>query len=162
MGAGRAAVYQEVVPQIAALVEGERDLTANFANVAAVLKEAFGFFWVGFYLVRNGELVLGPFQGPVACTRIAFGSGVCGFAFERRGTEIVPDVDKFPGHIACNSGSRSEIVVPIIGPQGEIYGVIDADSDRLDDFSDADAVGLEAIAALLGNMISQQAASRAI
>src|SRR5689334_13898756 len=111
--ADRATIYKELEPQIAALVEGETDLVANLANVAAVLKEAFGFFWVGFYLAKEGELVLGPFQGPLACTRIKFGEGVCGHAYSTAATTIVSDVDAFPGHIVCSSASRSEIVVPI-------------------------------------------------
>jgi len=148
-GADRAVVYEELVPQIRALVEGERDLIANLANVAAVLKEAFGFFWVGFYLVKDGELVLGPFQGKLACTRIAFDRGVCGHAYTTRATVVVPDVDRFPGHIACASESRSEIVVPLFDKNGEIFGVLDVDSDRLDDFSDQDKKGLEAIGKLI-------------
>ena len=140
-GADRATVYEEVVPQIAALVDGEPDLTPNLANVAAVLKEAFGFFWVGFYLVKGEQLVLGPFQGPLACTRIDFGKGVCGHAYETRETVIVPNVDEFPGHIACASESRSEIVIPIMSG-GECVGVLDVDSDKLNDFSQSDADGL--------------------
>jgi len=147
----RAMVYREIGPQIAALIDGETDLTANLANVAAVLKEAFGFFWVGFYLAKDGVLVLGPFQGPVACTRIAFDVGVCGYAFSRRQTEIVPNVDEFPGHIACSSASKSEIVVPLFDTGGKIRGVLDVDSDRLDDFGPDDRDGLEAVAALLSN-----------
>src|SRR3954463_12849865 len=110
--AGRKTVFSEIAPQIEALISGERDLVANLANVAAVLKEAFNFFWVGFYLAKDGELVLGPFQGPLACTRIKFGEGVCGQAFSKAQTLIVPNVDEFPGHIACSSMSRSEIAVP--------------------------------------------------
>jgi len=147
--ADRSVVYREIAPQIAALIDGETDLTANLANVAAVLKEAFGFYWVGFYLAKAGELVLAPFQGPVACTRIGFGKGVCGHVYSTRITEIVPDVDKFPGHIACSSASRSEIVVPLFDTAGEIRGVLDVDSDRLDDFGPADRDGLEEIASIL-------------
>lgn len=149
--ADRETLYREVVPQIEALIEGESDIVANLANVAAVLKEAFGFFWVGFYIAKDGELVLGPFQGPLACTRIAFGQGVCGHAFSERKTVIVPDVDKFPGHIACSSASRSEIVVPLYDGRGECVGVLDVDSDRLADFGEADAAGLEK----LGRILSQ-------
>lgn len=134
--------YDEIVPQIEALVAGETDVIANLANVAAVLKEVCGFFWVGFYLSKDGQLVLGPFQGPLACTRIDFDQGVCGHAYTTRETVIVPDVDEFPGHIACASASRSEIVVPIFGPSGDIVGVLDVDSDKLDDFTAADADGL--------------------
>ncbi len=143
----RVVVYRELLPQIEALIAGEDDLIANLANVAAVLKEAFGFFWVGFYLKKGEQLVLGPFQGPLACTRINFGEGVCGHAYSTRETVIVPDVDKFPGHIACSSASKSEIVVPMFDWQGEVFGVLDVDSDRLDDFSPADSVGL-------GNIVS--------
>jgi L-methionine (R)-S-oxide reductase len=140
-GGTRATVYAEIVPQIESLISGECDLVANLANVAAVLKEAFGFFWVGFYLAKQGQLVLGPFQGPLACTRINFDQGVCGEAYTTRRTVIVPDVAKFPGHIACSSDARSEIVVPIFR-DGEVFGVLDIDSDKLDDFSQTDADGL--------------------
>ncbi|MFL6374564.1 MAG: GAF domain-containing protein [Pyrinomonadaceae bacterium] len=139
--ADRATIYDEIVPQIAALVEGESDLIANLANISAVLKQAFGFFWVGFYLVKGGELILGPFQGPLACTRIGFGQGVCGHAYTTRETVIVPNVNDFPGHIACASESRSEIVLPIL-KGGACIGVLDVDSDRRDDFSNVDADGL--------------------
>ena len=147
--ADRTVIYREIAPQIEALIEGESDLTANLANVAAVLKEALGYFWVGFYLEKGGGLVLGPFQGPVACTRIKFGEGVCGHAFEQKATVIVPDVDKFPGHIDCSSASRSEIVVPLFDSGGEIRGVLDVDSDRLSDFGPDDREGLETITSLL-------------
>ena len=143
--ADRATVYDEITPQIESLVEGENDVIANLANIAAVLKEAFGFFWVGFYLVKNGQLVLGPFQGPLACTRIDLDKGVCGHAWSTRQTVIVPDVDEFPGHIACASASRSEIVLPFFGNDGEVYGVLDVDSDELNDFSQTDADGLKRI-----------------
>lgn len=143
--AGREQVYNELAPQVEALVSGETDLIANLANVAAVLKEAFGFFWVGFYLKKDDQLVLGPFQGPLACTRIDFDKGVCGHAYTTRETVIVPDVEAFPGHIACSSASRSEIVVPMFDETGEVFAVLDVDSDRLDDFSDTDRVGLERI-----------------
>lgn len=135
--------YAELTPQIEALIAGESDLVANLANIAAALKETFEFFWVGFYLAKDGELVLGPFQGPVACTRIGFDEGVCGHAYTNRETIIVPNVDEFPGHIACSSAARSEIVVPIFGVEGEVLGVLDVDSDRLDNFSEADRIGLE-------------------
>lgn len=141
----RSVVYAELLPQIEALVAGEDDLVANLANIAAVLKEAFGFFWVGFYLKKGEQLVLGPFQGPLACTRINFGEGVCGHAYSARETVIVPNVDEFPGHIVCSSASKSEIVVPIFDKNGEVFGVLDVDSDRLDDFSEIDAVGLSRI-----------------
>lgn len=138
----RQTLYDEIVPQIEALVSGESDLIANLANVAAVLKEAFGFFWVGFYLKKGGQLVLGPFQGPLACTRIDFDQGVCGHAYTTRQTTIVADVEEFPGHIACSSASRSEIVLPIFDRGGGVFGVLDVDSDKLDDFTRADASGL--------------------
>ncbi len=141
----RYALYGAIAPQIRALVTGETDLIANLANIAAVLKEVFGFFWVGFYLKKDGQLVLGPFQGPLACTRIDFGKGVCGHAYSTGETTIVPDVDAFPGHIACSSSARSEIVVPIFDGAGGILGVLDVDSDKLNDFSDVDAEGLNSI-----------------
>lgn len=137
----KAAVYRSLLPQIKALVEGESDPVANLANVCAALKETFGFFWVGFYLVKDGELVLGPFQGPIACTRIQRGKGVCGHAWETGQSVLVPDVDAFPGHIACSSLSRSEIVVPLL-KNGEVIGVLDVDSDQLNDFDAADDVAL--------------------
>ena len=136
--------YQLLLSQIRALIEDEEDRIANMANIAAALKQAFGFFWVGFYLVKGNELVLGPFQGPVACTRIPFGKGVCGTALKERRTIIVPDVNQFPGHIACNSESKSEIVVPLF-ENGEIIGVLDIDSDRLNAFDETDAKYLEEI-----------------
>lgn len=151
--ADRATVYGEIVPQIEALVEGETDLVANLANITAVLREAFGFFWVGFYLKKGDQLVLSAFQGKLACTRIDFDKGVCGRAYTTRQTVIVPDVDAFPGHIACASESRSEIVVPIFGPDGSVLGVLDVDSDRPDDFTQTDAEGLEKVAAISGRCI---------
>ena len=151
--AGRAAVYAELAPQIEALISGESDLIANLGNIAAVLREAFGFFWVGFYLVKEGQLVLGPFQGPLACTRINFGEGVCGYTWEKRETVIVPDVDQFPGHIACSSLSRSEIVLPVFDKAGEVMAVLDVDSDKMDDFSTVDAGGLGRIVKILENTL---------
>jgi GAF domain-containing protein len=141
-------VYQSLLPQIKGLLEGETDLIANLANVAAALKEQFKWFWVGFYLVKNDELVLGPFQGPVACTRIKKGRGVCGSSWQQAATLIVPDVEKFPGHIACSSLSRSEIVVPII-LNNEVIGVLDVDSEFLDQFDETDKKYLEAIISLI-------------
>jgi len=140
--------YESLLPQISALVSGEADLVANLANISAALKEQFNWFWVGFYLVKNGELVLGPFQGPVACTRIAMGRGVCGAAWARAGTIIVPDVEAFPDHIACSSLSRSEIVIPVFN-QGIIVGVLDVDSEYLDQFDQTDAYYLEQVVKLL-------------
>ena len=141
-------IYQSLLPQIAGLLEGEPDLVANLANVAAALKQQFGWWWVGFYLVKNDELVLGPFQGPIACTRIQKGRGVCGTAWQQAKTLIVPDVEKFPGHIACSSFSRSEIVVPIFSKQ-EVIGVLDVDSEALDFFDAIDAQYLKEIVGLL-------------
>ncbi|MCE3296285.1 MAG: diguanylate cyclase [Crocinitomicaceae bacterium] len=134
--------YTSLLPQIQALIGDETDLVANLANISAALKSTFGFFWVGFYLVKDGELVLRPFQGTVACTRIAFGRGVCGSAWKEQKTLLVPDVEAFPGHIACSSLSKSEIVVPIIRG-GEVIGVLDVDSDRLNDFDSVDQEELE-------------------
>ncbi len=144
----KAEQYLSLLPQVKALIEGEEDLVANLANVAAVLKEAFDFFWVGFYLVKQDRLVLGPFQGPVACTRIRKGKGVCGTAWKEAHTLIVPDVEQFPGHIACSSDSKSEIVVPMM-KEGNVIGVLDIDSDSLDSFDDIDAHYLEEICTYL-------------
>ncbi|MFT3675328.1 MAG: GAF domain-containing protein [Chitinophagaceae bacterium] len=144
----KAEQYISLVPQIQGLLEGETDLVANLANVTGALKEQFGWFWVGFYLVKEDQLVLGPFQGPVACTRIRKGKGVCGSSWAEARTLIVPDVEKFPGHIACSSLSRSEIVVPIIR-QGEVLGVLDADSSELDEFDSTDQHYLEQIISLI-------------
>ena len=144
----KTAQYRSLIPQIKALIEGEPDLVANLANTIAALKEQFGWFWVGFYLVKKDELVLGPFQGPVACTRIRKGRGVCGSSWQQAKTLIVPDVEKFPGHIACNSLSKSEIVVPIIR-NGEVIGVLDVDSSDLDQFDETDRQFLEEIVALI-------------
>jgi L-methionine (R)-S-oxide reductase len=151
--ADRGVIYREIVPQIDALVVDEPDLIANLANVAAVLKEALGFFWVGFYLKKGDQLVLGPFQGPLACTRIDFGKGVCGHAYSTASTVIVPNVDEFPGHIACSSASKSEIVVPIFGGDGAVFGVLDVDSDRLDDFSETDREGLSGVVSVIERVI---------
>ena len=140
--------YALLRKQVESLTEGESDLTANLANVAAAIHQTFPFWWTGFYLVRGEQLVLGPFQGPVACTRIPFGRGVCGTAWQRRETVVVPDVEAFPGHIACSSASRSEIVVPILR-NGEVLGVLDIDSRELATFDDEDAAGLEAVCATL-------------
>lgn len=148
-GVGRKELYETIFPQIEALISSESDLIANLANITAVLKEAFGFFWVGFYIVKEGELVLGPFQGPVACTRIPFHKGVCGASYSRQETIIVPDVDQFPGHIACSSASRSEIVLPVFHRNGTVAMVLDVDSDQLDDFSETDRVGLTQILKVL-------------
>ena len=153
------AQYALILRQIAALVEGETDTVAKMANVAAVLHESFGFWWTGFYRVashrhsgldpESGELILGPFQGPVACMHIPFGKGVCGTAWKRNESVVVPDVEAFPGHIACSSASRSEIVVPVHGPDGAVTAVLDIDSDRLATFDETDRVWLEKIVTLL-------------
>lgn len=135
----RKTVYETLIPQINSLIESESDLIANLANISAVLKEAFGFFWVGFYIAKEGELVLGPFQGPLACTRIPFHKGVCGASYSQQKTLIVPDVDAFPGHIACSSASKSEIVLPVFHRNGSVAMVLDVDSDQLDDFNEVDA-----------------------
>lgn len=140
--------YLELIPQIKGLLDGEPDLVANLANTAAALKEQFGWFWVGFYLVKEDELVLGPFQGPVACTRIRKGRGVCGSSWDQAKTLIVPDVEKFPGHIACSSLSKSEIVVPLF-MNGVVVGVLDVDSSELDQFDQTDANYLEQIVGFL-------------
>lgn len=138
------AQYQSLLPQIKGLLQGETDLVANLANVAAALKEQFKWLWVGFYVVKNDELVVGPFQGPVACTRIRKGKGVCGTSWAEAKTIIVPDVEKFPGHIACSSASKSEIVVPVI-KNNEVVAVLDVDSEAVDQFDETDREYLEAI-----------------
>ena len=140
--------YLSLIPQIKGLVSGEPDLVANLANIAAALKEQFGFFWVGFYLVKADELVLGPFQGPVACTRITKGRGVCGASWAQANTIIVPDVEKFPGHIACSSISKSEIVIPLF-KNNEVWGVLDVDSDQYNSFDETDARFLQEIVELI-------------
>ena len=147
--ADRATIYKYLFPQINALVENESDLVANLANISAALKAAFGFFWVGFYLVKEGQLVLGPFQGPIACTRIPFQKGVCGACYTKKETIIVPDVEQFPGHIACSSASKSEIVLPVFHRNGTVAMVLDVDSDRINDFSEIDSDGLKKIIGLV-------------
>ena len=138
--------YQTLFPQIESLLAGENDTIANMANVAAALKQTFNFFWIGFYIVKDDMLVLAPFQGPIACTRIRYGKGVCGTAWKEAATQIVPDVDLFPGHIACNSDSKSEIVVPVIR-DGKVVAVLDI--DKLNSFDETDAVYLEKICRLI-------------
>ena len=140
--------YESIIPQIKGLLGGENDLIANMANIAAALKEQFNWWWIGFYLVKENELVLGPFQGPVACTRIRKGRGVCGSSWEKGETLIVEDVEKFPGHIACSSISRSEIVVPLI-KDGEVWAVLDADSEHLSHYDETDRIFLEEIVGLI-------------
>ena len=141
---GKIEKYQELYKQVEAVLSGETDMIANMANAAALIHETFGFWWTGFYLVKGDQLVLGPFQGPVACTRIRFGKGVCGAAWERKETIVVPDVHKFPGHIACSSLSCSEIVVPMFN-DGEVYAVLDIDSKDYSTFDDLDKEWLEKI-----------------
>jgi len=141
-------IYLAILPQINSLIAGEPDLIANLANVAAVLHEALGMLWTGFYLTRGDELVLGPFQGPLACTRIAEGKGVCGAAWQSRSTQVVADVEQFPGHIACSSRSRSEIVVPLV-LENQVVAVLDIDSENLADFNEVDQRYLEQLALML-------------
>lgn len=149
-GETREQKYAALLPQLQALLDGEKDTIANMGNVCAALKTTFNFLWVGFYLVRGEELVLGPFQGPVACTRIGKGKGVCGASWQQAATVVVPDVDQFPGHIACSSLSRSEIVVPLLDASGCVTGVLDVDSEALSDFDAVDARYLEQVVALPG------------
>jgi GAF domain-containing protein len=149
----RKKIYDELAPQIESLVAGEKDLIANLANITAALKEAFGFFWVGFYVKKEDQLVLNAFQGPIACTRIDFDKGVCGHCYTTRETVIVPNVDEFPGHIACSSAAKSEIVLPVFDKNGEVAMVLDVDSDKIDDFSEIDAEGLNKIVKIVENLI---------
>lgn len=142
-GTTKAERYASLLPQIIALTEGEPDFVANLANIMSALHHGMGFFWVGAYRVKGDELVLGPFQGPPACTRIRRGKGVCGTAWEQKQTIIVPDVDAFPGHIACSSASRSEIVLPALDENGTVFLVLDVDSDKLNDFDETDRHYLE-------------------
>ena len=144
--------YKTLVPQIASLVEGETDAVANLSNVAAALRQALKFFWVGFYLVKNNELVLGPFQGPIACTRIGFGKGVCGTSWKEKKVLVVPNVNEFPGHIACSSDSKSEIVLPAF-KKGEVVLVLDVDSDRLNDFDEIDELWLGKVVGIVEGFI---------
>jgi len=146
--ADKATQYKSLIPQIEALLTGEDDLIANLANICAALKEQFNWFWVGFYMIKNNELVLGPFQGPVACTRIAIGKGVCGTAWQNAETLIVNDIDEFPGHIACSSFSRSEIVIPLFN-NNEVIGVLDVDSEHLAYFDETDVLYLKQIIKLV-------------
>lgn len=148
----KAEQYQSIIPQIQAIVEDESDVIANLANICAALKQQFGWLWIGFYLVKDNELVLGPFQGPIACTRIAKGRGVCGAAWQQQQVIVVPDVDQFPGHIACSSASRSEIVLPIM-KAGECVGVLDIDSDELNQFDEVDTEYLQQLMQVIEKFI---------
>ncbi|ENW08160.1 GAF domain-containing protein [Acinetobacter beijerinckii] len=144
--------YQSILPQIQAIIEDETDMIANLANICAALKQQFNWFWIGFYLIKDNELVLGPFQGPIACTRIAKGRGVCGTAWQQQQIIIVPDVDQFPGHIACSSASKSEIVLPIMR-NGDCVGVLDIDSDELNQFDEVDAEYLQQLMLMIEKFI---------
>ena len=146
--------YEAFIPHWKAFIDGETDVISILANTSAALKEAFGFFWIGFYIVKDGELHVGPFQGSAACYRIKKGKGVCGTAWKEATTQVVPDVELFPGHIACSSDSRSEIVVPIM-VNGEVYGVLDIDSDELATFDDTDRIYLEKMMSILAEAIQQ-------
>lgn len=148
----KAEQYQSIIPQIQAIIEDETDVIANLANICAALKQQFDWLWIGFYLVKDNELVLGPFQGPIACTRIAIGRGVCGRAWQQQQVIIVPDVDQFPGNIACSSASRSEIVLPMM-KNGECLGVLDIDSSELNQFDEVDAKYLKQLIAMIENFI---------
>ena len=152
-GASKIETYETLLPQLAALVEGENDKVANLANIAAALRETFHWWWVGFYLVKENQLVLGPFQGPVACTRIGFGKGVCGSAWKESKSIYVPDVNKFPGHIACSSSSVSEIVVPFFDITGKVLGVLDVDSEQYDVLDETDEIYLEKLCKTLTNVL---------
>lgn len=144
--------YATLIPQIESLVEGEPDIIANLSNIAAALKQTMNFFWVGFYIVKNDQLVLGPFQGPIACTRIFFGKGVCGTSWKEKKTILVPNVDEFPGHIACSSASKSEIVLPAFKNE-EVALVLDVDSDVLNDFDDTDRESLEKVMRIIEKLL---------
>lgn len=147
--------YENALTQIIGVTQGEPDLIANLSNISAILKELRGYFWVGFYLVKNEELVIGPFQGPVACSRIARGKGVCGTAWSEAKTILVEDVHAFPGHIACSPFSKSEIVVPVLNEKGEVCMVLDVDSKEVADFDQTDQIGLEKIAAEITKLVSE-------
>jgi L-methionine (R)-S-oxide reductase len=147
----RQAAYQEVISSIKGVVEGEPDLIANLSNIVAILKTTFHFWWIGFYLVKNDQLVLGPFQGPVACTRIGLGKGVCGTSWQKKQTLVVPNVHEFPGHIACSAASNSEVVVPVI-KNNQVIMVLDVDSTEYNDFNETDQKYLEEIAVIVAQL----------
>ena len=149
--ADKAERYKTLIPQIESLVAGETDFVANLSNIAAALKQTMDFFWVGFYLVKEDQLVLGPFQGPIACTRINFGKGVCGTSWKEKKTILVPDVEEFPGHIACSSASKSEIVLPAF-KNNEVTLVLDVDSDKLNDFDETDREALEKVMRIIESL----------
>jgi L-methionine (R)-S-oxide reductase len=146
--------YRTLLPQIEGLIHGEKDLIANLANIVAALRQTMNFFWVGFYIVKDNQLVLGPFQGPIACTRIDFGKGVCGTSWKEKKTIVVPNVDEFPGHIACSSAAKSEIVVPVL-KNGSVVMVLDVDSDRLNDFDSTDQQALEKLMSIVSNLLQE-------
>jgi len=152
-GAAKKETYESLIPQLAALMEGETDLTANLANLSAALHDTFGWWWVGFYWVKDNELVLSPFQGPIACTRIKLGKGVCGTAWKEAKSQLVPDVNAFPGHIACSGSSVSEIVVPVFDKQDRVAGVLDVDSERYDVLDETDVFYLERISQLITEIL---------
>ena len=152
-GAGKKETYESLIPQLEALITGEPDLTANLANLSAALHDTFGWWWVGFYWVKNNELVLSPFQGPIACTRIKMGKGVCGTAWKEAKSQLVPDVNAFAGHIACSGSSVSEIVVPVFDKQNEVVGVLDVDSERYDVLDEIDVFYLERISQLITGIL---------
>jgi len=151
--AGKKETYESLIPQLEALIEGETDLTANLANLSAALHDTFGWWWVGFYWVKNDELVLGPFQGPIACTRIKYGKGVCGTAWKEAKSLLVPDVNAFAGHIACSSSSVAEIVVPVFDKKQNVIGVLDVDSERYDVLDETDLMYLEKISRLITTIV---------
>lgn len=155
-GTSKEEQYRSLMPQLVSLTLGETDFVANLANIVGALKQTFGFFWVGVYLVKKDQLVLGPFQGPIACTRIAKGKGVCGAGWEKKQVMLIPDVDRFPGHISCNSDSKSEIVVPVLDENGNVILVIDVDSNKLNDFDTIDQRYLEEIAGLIAVLYTKQ------
>jgi len=153
-GAGKKEIYVTLIPQLATLMEGETDLTANLANLSAALHDTFGWWWVGFYWVKDNELVLGPFQGPIACTRIRLGKGVCGTAWKEAKSLLVPDVNAFKGHIACSSSSVAEIVIPVFDRHHQVMGVLDVDSELYDKLDSVDVEYLEKISQLITNNLN--------
>ncbi|MCX6310472.1 MAG: GAF domain-containing protein [Bacteroidetes bacterium] len=155
-GTSKKELYRSLLPQLVGLTDGESDFIANLSNIIGALKQTFGFFWVGVYLVKGNQLVLGPFQGPIACTRINMGKGVCGTSWEKKQTLLVPDVEKFPGHISCSSDSKSEIVVPVMDEFGNVILVMDIDSNRLNDFDETDKIHLEEVGTLISKIYKKR------